>query len=450
MLQLFGQHVKDSLIRQNILKQLVSIHQRAFHLSVQQNQLEEGGKVDDAIQHEQDELLPIEKRPEDGDESSEEELKPDPGATGIPGSSWILTTDGARQVEDLVGVPFSTIVNGRAYQCKDGFEPRGNAYLRSVRTQKGFSLQASPQTQVMVRQSEVKVESVPLEDLHVKQEDYKQGSLIQLSDNSKLWIEDLVPKEFNYGWLMGHVIFNGFVNDEEDGLTSLRFPTKLRNQRPFQKKQARRAFQIIDDLLPTDFRFLAKTDYIHFSSLTRKSYKLNSDRLTELAKNFFDLEGEMKMLNKVEKESLSFSVGLLQGAHSSVAQLSLGQGGAFDGIYIERNGRVKLQCVQRMLARIGIISELQYVDKKDDRTVVQLRIRQSSIPRFQKVVGFGNIPRQWKLDYRLKQKKQLLKFWDFYTSEVTKSLTRKVAPVYECKIEGGGFCDVNGCLLKMG
>ncbi|HOG47822.1 MAG TPA: ribonucleotide reductase N-terminal alpha domain-containing protein, partial [Anaerolineae bacterium] len=57
----------------------------------------------------------------------------------VTGDTWILTSDGARQARDLVGTPFTALVNGAAW-ASPGFFCTGRKLVYRLTTSEGYSL----------------------------------------------------------------------------------------------------------------------------------------------------------------------------------------------------------------------------------------------------------------------------------------------------------------------
>src|SRR5882762_5828551 len=67
----------------------------------------------------------------------------------VPADTWVMTTDGPRQVEDLIGEAHCAIVDGQRYSSgSEGFFATGHKRLVELRTREGFRLRLTADHQV--------------------------------------------------------------------------------------------------------------------------------------------------------------------------------------------------------------------------------------------------------------------------------------------------------------
>ena len=65
------------------------------------------------------------------------------------GDNWIATSDGMRQVKDLVGIPFDSLIGEEAYPSTDaGFFTTGVRQVVKITTKEGYSLRVTPEHKI--------------------------------------------------------------------------------------------------------------------------------------------------------------------------------------------------------------------------------------------------------------------------------------------------------------
>lgn len=67
----------------------------------------------------------------------------------VPGDTWVLTSEGSKQVKDLIGVPFTAIVDGEPNECKTGFFKSGSKQVHKLITNGGLELRATSDHRIM-------------------------------------------------------------------------------------------------------------------------------------------------------------------------------------------------------------------------------------------------------------------------------------------------------------
>lgn len=61
----------------------------------------------------------------------------------VSGDTWVMTSDGSCQVTELIGEPFTAIVDGKLYECKTGFFKSGEKELYTITTESGHEVTAT-------------------------------------------------------------------------------------------------------------------------------------------------------------------------------------------------------------------------------------------------------------------------------------------------------------------
>jgi intein/homing endonuclease len=119
----------------------------------------------------------------------------------VPSDTWVFTTEGSRQVSDLIGQPFVAVVDGKEYECKTGFIKTGeNTQVYKIITKEGFEVKATDNHKILTADKYW----VELKDLTV-------GDKITINDHSdrQLYI-DINSNDFSKGFSKGCLFVKKF------------------------------------------------------------------------------------------------------------------------------------------------------------------------------------------------------------------------------------------------
>lgn len=67
----------------------------------------------------------------------------------VPADTRIMTDTGLKQVSDLIGIPFTAVVEGKHYQSRTGFVKTGTRRVFKVSTEEGYELRATENHKIM-------------------------------------------------------------------------------------------------------------------------------------------------------------------------------------------------------------------------------------------------------------------------------------------------------------
>jgi ribonucleoside-diphosphate reductase alpha chain len=262
----------------------------------------------------------------------------------VPCDTWILTSEGSKQVNVLCGKPFTAIVDGREYKCTDGFFKIGDVPVFKVETSSGFELRATANHKIYTANKE-----------WIQVYDLKKGDLIAVQDHSARDIQvDYESMEFCIGWVIGSLYGDGEVKNNQ-------------------------------------------TAYLDY--LNRVDGKLFS-----ILQEFMTHPNELT--NVVEDQVISFQIGILRGWFDvdGFIQCIPRQGVT---VRITCNKLNSLKRAQRMLLRIGITSNIYHnhgnvaISLFNFEAVHVIVISKSSLVRFAEIVGFSDKIKSETLQDRL-------------------------------------------------
>src|SRR5690606_10067873 len=114
-------------------------------------------------------------------------------------NTWVMTSNGAKQVKDLIGKSFEAIVNGKSYKS-NGFWFSGNKETFKLKTKDGFEIELTGNHKVLLGDNSWK-----------EAKDLIKGEKIQLSNNSLVNLSWDGEGSFDQGWILGSMLGDGHL-----------------------------------------------------------------------------------------------------------------------------------------------------------------------------------------------------------------------------------------------
>jgi intein/homing endonuclease len=312
----------------------------------------------------------------------------------VTGDTWVMTSEGAKQVVDLVGVPFLATVNGKNYQAS-GFWSNGKKLVYEITTNRGYSVKATSdhRFQVMRNRRQKLGGGYNYDLVWVKVEELKNGDQLMLNrhidgNSTNSWDGE---GTFAEGWLLGQIIGDGGHNPDKYH-SYVRF---WGNNKSYMSTIAKEYVDTLSFKPRSDFHGGCLNKHADCETTTCIS-------LTELANKF--IHPVTKDFKKtVEEQSSAFYEGLLSGLFDAdgTVLLNIEKGRS---IRLGQSNVDRLLTVQRLLSRLGIAStvyknrrEAGYKKLPDGKgksqeywcqTQHELTISKDNIVRFAKSIGF--------------------------------------------------------------
>jgi len=341
----------------------------------------------------------------------------------MPDSQWIMTDKGAKQIKELIDTPFTAIVNGKPYECKTGFFNTGIKEVFEIETVKGYKLQATEEHPIMC-------------DFYDAKYDVKVGDLdldtdLCLNNHNKLsWGLDNYSEGYILGWLVG------------DGTVFYRSDIELVALLYFYKDDYHICDKI-EDLFTEKVKVNIRAD---------GAKTISGKELSDLCYNY-DLVNKDIIPEKIEQESSQFYKGFLSALFDADGSVVPER----HTVILYQSNLSILESVQRMLLRLGIVSQIYKCRDAGKVTILgkicnnkisySLSIRRyKNIKRFNDRVGLSRVDKQFKLD-------ELLNSWkrkpvdEPYTTKVKTITSLGVENVYDCTIEDLHYFDCNGLVV---
>ncbi len=363
----------------------------------------------------------------------------------VTADTWIHTEQGARQVKDLIGRQLSVYVNGELFSTTtDGFWFTGVKPVFKVITQEGYELRLTANHQLLkvTAQTQKKQYSE-----WVETQDLTPGDYILVHNHRGVQPWDSFGT-FDEGWLLGNLIGDGSIASTQWGKTAY-----LRYWEDTQDEMGKYAVTLLKNA-------------VNFSSSTEsgcyhqqlKHRVISSSGLARLAADYgVTLEHKIPA-NKIEQASYEFYRGFLRGLFDADGSV---QGNQQKGVSVRlaQSNLETLKIVQRMLARLGIISNI-YQERRPEsyrhlpdsnrepalyfcKAEHDLVISNDNIYYFQKIVGFQEPKKAARLQELCSGYKRQLNR-ERFSVKIKEIVPDGLEAVYDCTVPAVSRFDANG------
>ena len=363
----------------------------------------------------------------------------------LTADTWVHTEHGARQISDLIGQQVGVYVNGELFSTTaDGFFLTGNKSVVSLQTKEGFGLRLTENHQLL---------KVTAQTQHaqytewVETKDLKIGDRILLHDHRAIQSWD-GEGSFEEGWLVGNLLGDGSLYQ-----TQWNDAACLRYWGETKEEMASYAIKTLE--YATNYESQNSTGHYHKQL---QHQVINSSGLATLAARFGLSPQNKVMSSAIEKASYAFYCGFLRGFFDADGSV---QGTQEKGVSVRlaQSNLETLQAVQRMLARVGIISSV-YQQRRpagirmlpnSDRELApyfckeqhELVIANDNLQHFATTIGFQEPLKAARLQESLGNYSRKMNR-ERFTATITGITANGVEPVYDCTVPQVSRFDANG------
>ena len=317
----------------------------------------------------------------------------------VTADSWVMTAEGPRQVEELIGKKFVAIINGEEWESsEEGFFETGVKQVYRLKTAEGFELRLTVDHPIMrvERMTRYKVEAQ-----WSNAGDLKPGDKIIINNHRDFGNSSVKGKYAEgEGYLIGLLLGDGTIKKDKIILSSW---GDSKGVNPGKK------------------------------AITEKIEKASSDFCRGLLRGLFDADGSVQ-----GNQSKGVSVRLAQSDVEilKAVQRMLLRFGIFAGIYMNRRGERKV----KMPDGKGGVKD--YITKPQHELVIS----KENILYFAERVGFSDAEKMEKLENAIRNYKRKMNRERFVAS-VEEVVPDVVGKVYDVQIPGINAFDANGFIV---
>ncbi|NNG04882.1 MAG: ribonucleoside reductase [Inquilinus sp.] len=369
----------------------------------------------------------------------------------VTADTWIATADGPRQVADLVGDRFTALVDGTAHPSSDaGFYATGEKPVVALRTVEGPALRLTADHRVLTVDEETryrrKVAWRPAGDL-------RPGDRVVLHNHRTLahWPGAHGEDE---GYLIGLLLGDGTLKADKAVLSA--WPGRAVANGGVERPGV---LGVMARAEAAARRLPHRSDFAGWMSVAgRGEMRLSLGAIRSLALELGLAPGGKGVTPAIERNSAGFYRGFLRGLFDADGSV---QGSQEKGVSVRlaQSDVATLQGVQRMLARLGIVSRL-YAERRpagprrlpdgrggkreyDCAADHELVIAGENLAVFAERVGFADTGKQARLAAALGRYQRRLNREGF-AATVDSVVEIGTEPVFDASIPGVNAFDANG------
>ena len=356
---------------------------------------------------------------------------------------WTHTSEGPKQVKDLIDSPYMARVNGEDYLASSGFFKTGTKSVYLLETHGGPSIKVTKDHLILVELGNRKFSNKQWLEAGFLSE----GDLIVLHNHRKNIVWPGKGNK-NQGYLLGALVGDGyFSKDSNSGHI-----TAYENGNPSGIISAFSA--------AAEKSLKVRSDHKGWSTVISRDgkteYRYESSDLKKLA-NEFGLVPDKELSAVIETSSSDFYLGFLNGIFDTDGTIGISKNGT-NSIRLSQSNHNTLVVIQRMLARLGIVSKIHLNRREAGQRILpdgkgshkfyntkanhELIISKDNIRQFIDIIGFNDTSNAEKIN-RLNN--------SFYTESFTvefKSLTYLgEEDVYDTTVPGPHAFDCNGVYI---
>ena len=369
----------------------------------------------------------------------------------VTADTWVQTAAGPRQVVELVGVPFTAIVNGQAHSSDGrGFFPTGRKPTLRLSTREGHSIRLTGDHLVQQIAGKTRYQ---VENVWTKACDLRPGDEIQLHDHRSWnhWPGDHTESE---GYLMGLLVGDGTLKQDKAVLSA--WPGE-----PMSTGETKRpgALAVMERALAATETLPHRSDFSGWMAVPgRGEHRMSLAAVQALAFELGMAPGQKDITTAMERASSDFYVGFLRGFFDADGTV-VGTQEKGVSIRLAQSDVSRLSGVQRMLLRLGIAARI-YLERRPfghrmlpdgrgglrsyaTRSQHELVISGDNIARFSDRIGFGDTEKQGKLaeligNYKRQPNRER------FTAIVERVAADGYEDVFDVAVPGVNAFDANG------
>jgi len=370
----------------------------------------------------------------------------------VTSDTWVQTSQGPRQVEDLKGYSFDAVVDGRAHTSgRQGFFKTATKPVVRLQTKEGYHLRLTHDHKI---RKVTQLTRWTCNTEWTSSEDLLPGDHVLLNNHTDLsWQGSLTAEQ---GYLLGLLVGDGtlkkdmavisvwkdkMVGNGAEGMGSCGITGLLR--------EAERAAE----------SFPHRSDFAGFHEIQeRNEHRMQLTSLRDLAFELGMQPGNKCITPAMEQASSDFYEGFLRGFFDADGSV---QGTQQKGVSVRlsQSDLPRLQAVQRMLLRLGIVSSIYQNRRKAGQSLLpdgkggnktyatkaqhELVVSGNNLATFNERIGFSDTDKQARLDALLSGYKRALNC-ERFLAEVECITPDGNEDVFDAQVPGINTFDANG------
>ena len=361
----------------------------------------------------------------------------------VTSDTWIHTDKGPKQVKDLVGRRFVALIDGIPFDSTDdGFFYTGNKTVYKITTKEGYSLKATSDHMIKMHSGEWKPVSGLLPDDKIRLNDHKL---------TLHWEGEHTTEQ---GYILGLLVGDGYISDAHATLALWNGVGHNQYDDPPDAVVA-----VMERYMSAAQTMPHKSDFTGWHRYANvPEHRLSTQAIKKLANSFGIHKQNKTITQSMEKASSEFMIGFLQGLFDTDGSVTGSQEkGA--SVRLSQSNQELLEAVQRMLARLGIISKI-YKERRHAGTKLlpnskrelqeytikaqhELVIASENLILFNEIIGFTRLDKKEKLNTIVANYKRAPNKEKYY-ARISSVEEISAEDVYDASIPGVNAFDANG------
>ncbi len=371
----------------------------------------------------------------------------------VPADAWVQTSDGPRQVRDLIGRAFEARVDGEDHATgAEGFFRTGTKPLVRLQTEDGFSLRLTADHRVrrVVRNTRFTMDVEWCEAGELA-----PGDQVVLHDH-RANAEWTGRGSWEEGYLTGLLVGDGTLKADKAVLSVWESAAVANGAAGGISSGVQAVMRTAVEAAGT---LPHRSDFTGWTPVSgRGEHRLALGALKKLAGELGMVPGDKVIGPALEQTSSNFYAGFLRGLFDADGSV---QGSQTKGVSVRlsQSDPDRLEAVQRMLLRLGIVSRI-YRDRRPAGSSIlpdghggtaayatqaqhELVISGENIQRFAQVVGFADSDKAMRLETALGGYKRTLNR-ERFVARVESVTPDGTEDVYDVQVPGVNAFDANG------
>lgn len=377
----------------------------------------------------------------------------------VTADTWVMTTEGPRQVSDLVGRPFAAVVDGQAYRVQSqGFFKTGTKPVLQLQLREGHALRLTADHHV---RRVVRKTRYCLEVDWIEASQLQPGDEVMLHDHRPFggWDGEGTEAE---GYLLGLLIGDGTLK-EDKAVISVWAPELKAVGQNEQAVACSGAGGVMQAAMAAAATLPHRADFRGFQRpiAGRGEVRMASAALWQLAHRLGMAPGRKTITPAMERLSSAFAQGLLRGLFDADGSV---QGAQDKGLSVRlsQSDAGLLATVQRMLLRLGVASTL-FCERRPaslrslpngrggsqwyaTRAQHELIVSGDNLREFAARVGFSDTEKSDRLEQGLSQYRRALNR-ERFTATVQSLTEAGLEDVYDVTVADVHAFDANGLVV---